>query len=465
MFASQNFIDIPKMTLDAFPRSPHPLLKAVVVLLTLSVETSFAFSTHSPLSALNQERCHSYRKTAILSATTKNKKNKNGRSYDFIAVEEAEKMLQEERLKNEQEIQEMKILLERQHQELLEFNYPNPPFLDISNEEYSDVIDVGFGRRKGNRMSKDAEMNGNDMYESPFSSFTATMNDEQYRQQNQRSHSTAERRTLEISLQKIHEENEDLNDAFEYQRHHFQSNIDKTRRMLHDIQENLYNTQRELKMEVSGFERTKAELENVLEQERQKARELEEQLLLARREQEIIAQAAIEAQNRQQELQEQENQRLLQLEREEKEHQQQTLQLEEEERLRNEEISRNHQEFIELEKHQKQLDDLYFNLYNKDGIDNGVVNEEQNQQNEISNNAVHGFSQYNDLDASTSSQPPYFAQYSSEYQQWSHQQQNNRVSDMAQRTKQQQSKRTSKRSIRTNSQNHGIFMNFNDMLK
>jgi len=491
----------------------------LVGLLTFGVRTTDAFSAHHPTATSgaspstrlisgnsvslerNGNRCQ--QQTVALSAVNNDKNEENqpnaGRSYDFIAIEEADKMVQQERLRNEQEIREMKTLLERQHQELLEFDIISCN-VEVSTQEHPDVIDLGFLESEDIPYNNDVESNFTDFDASPFSPpFSTTLDEEEYRQHRQHSHDTAECRTLEISLQQLDEENEDLKDEFNNQRHRHQSDIDEKQRMIFDLRDRFNCVQHELKMEISHFGRAKAELEEMLNQEQLKARILEQQLLLARREQEILEQAAIEAQQQQQQMQEKEEQerqqRLEQLEREEQERKQQQMQQEKEENLHREELLRNHGELAELEKHQKQLDDVYSNIHNGNSADqsendNLVRNQNQSQREQ-------------DADTGDSDGPMYSTQFNTAQQQQQEQveqqqqQQQQRPYDPDQQHQQQQyqqqnhqqhqhnpqhnhqtfsvavttqtydprrSKRKSKRYVRSNSQAHGIFMNFNDIL-
>jgi hypothetical protein len=450
-------------------------------------------------------RCQQQRIALSAVNNGKNEENrpKAGRSYDFIAIEEADKMVRLERLRNEQEIREMKTLLERQHQELLEFDIISCN-VEVSTQEDPDVIDLGFLGSEDIQYNNDVESNCTDFDASPFSPpFSTTLNEEEYRQHHQHSHDTAECRTLEISLQQLDEENEDLKDEFNDQRHRHQSDIDEKQRMIFDLRDRFNCVQHELKMEISHFGRAKADLEEMLNQEQLKARILEQQLSLARREQEILEQAAIEAQQQQQQMQEKEEQehqqRLEQLEREEQERKQQQMQQEKEENLHREELLRNHGELAELEKHQKQLDDVYSNIHNGNSADqsvndNLVRNQNQNQLEQDadtgdSEGPMHSTqfntSQQQQQQEQVAQQQPQQQQQQQQpydtdqqhqqqqYQQHHHQQHQNypqhnhqtfSVGVTTQTYDPRRSKRKSKPYVRSNSQAHGLFMNFNDIL-
>lgn len=389
-------------------------------------------------------------------------------------------MLQQERLRMEQKIGEMKILLERQ-QELLECDGLRDGLaynMEFSNQEETVVIDLGFAGRDDIKSSKVVEFSGPNINESPFSSpFPNPINEEQFRQQNQRSHDSAECRTIEFALRQIDQENEDLKNEFDSQRHRYryQSNIEETQRMICDLRDRSDGLQHELKLEHSYFESAKAELEEALDQERSKERDLEQQLLVARREQEILKQAAVEAQQQQQELQKQEEQ---------------------EEHRHHEDLPRDHQELVELEKHQKQLEDVYFSIHgdnsnDESANDNLVQNQSELEQDEIAVNDEHKVRQYEksgDSVRSTHSpqsmhigqdnitqqqqqpqQQPY--QYKSQYEYQYHHQQDQQqqyqafsVAATTQISDNRPSRRVSKRNSRRNSHEHGIFMNFNDIL-
>lgn len=417
-------------------------------------------------------------------------------------------MLERERVKNEREIRKMKVLLKRQHQELLEYD-SEAYNIQLSSEEDPDVIDIGFdsGEEDVDGIDDD-ESNDTIFDESPFSGpSSATIDEEEYREHHQRSHNTAECRTLEISLQHIDEENEDLKDELNDQRYRFESDIDETRKTIADLRDRFDCIQYELKIEHSHFESAKAELEEVLDRERSKARDLEQQLLLARREQEILEQAAVEAQHRQQqqELQQRREQEILEqaaveaqrrqqelqeqeehdrqqelIERKEQDRKRQQVHQEQEEQLHQEELLRNYQELVELEKHQKQLDDVYFNLNNDNSIDgnindNLVQNQNQNQ-NDSEQDVVAAYdgedhrqhSNPSDPVSSThSTQSTHFEQYDIGRQgvrRRRYQEHTFSVAVTTQLDDPRQSNTESKRDIRTNSHAHGIFMNFNDIL-
>jgi len=386
------------------------------------------------------------------------------RSYDFIARAEANKMLQQERLKNEREIRQMKIKLKRQHQELLE-NDSEALNIQLSNEDDSDLSDLDVD------IFEDVEIDDTNSNSSPFSPpFSTEINEEQFKQNHERSHNNAECRTLEIALQQIHEDNQDLKNEFNDQRNRYQSGIDETRRMICDMRDRYDCIHHELEAESTYFERAKAELEVVIDRKRSQTRELEQQLLLARREQQILEQAAIEAQHRQQEMQElqereelelqrqeeklkreqqqiqqeqeehdrqiqqelmqlareeqerkqqleqeeqesQGQQELMQLARQEKEQKQKQDQQEQAERLRHEELLRNHRELAELEKHHKEFDDIYFQLQEEEGsVNTGQVH----YQYEHFGNSVPSMH---------STQSTHFAQYDVARQQQQQQQQ------------------------------------------
>mmetsp|Transcript_15243 Transcript_15243/g.35327 ORF Transcript_15243/g.35327 Transcript_15243/m.35327 type:complete len:479 (-) Transcript_15243:255-1691(-) len=386
------------------------------------------------------------------------------RSYDFIAIEEADKMLQDERLRNEREIQEMKHLLERQHQELLEldgltFN------VELANQDYIDTIDLSISAKQDDKC--------NDGGKSSFSPFSTSVDEEQYKQTYQRSHNAAEWRTLKISLQQIDEENEELEKELDDREHCYQSDVEEKQRMICDIRDRFDCMQHELKLEISHFERAKVELEEMLEQERSKFRELEQQLLVARRGQEILEQVAAEAQQRQQRLQDQEKQeeleqqqRIIQLEHEEQEqHHQQKMQ--EQERYYHEELLRNHEELVELEKHQKQLDDVY--LYIRDDScvdkDNQKQNQSHREKHVVAVNSRQEVRQPESfIDSAPSINSPQPMDVNTVHQQQLQQQHSFRVAVTTQASEPLQSKRDSKRYSRKNSHAHGIFMNFNDIL-
>ena len=418
-----------------------------------------------------------------LSASSNNNNSESqpigDRSYDFIAIEEADKMLQQERLRNEQEIREMKILLERQHQELLEFDSLTSN-VELSNQDYFDAIDISFSDREDDKCSdetnRSSKTNGRSNDKSPFSPpFSTSVDEEQYKQTHQRSHNTAEWRTLKISLQQIDEENEELEKEYDDERNCYQSNIEETQRMIFDIRDRFDCMQHELKQEISHFERAKAELEEMLEQERSKSRELEQELLVARREQEILEQAAVEAQ--QQQLQDQEEQekleekqRLIELEHEAQEHHHQNQIQKEQEIHHHEELLRNHKELVELEEHQKQFDDVYFNIRNDNRVekDNRKQNQSQLEEDVVAVNSRQDVRQTNHFVDSepqaNSPQPMEFTCHDTTHQQGLQQKHSFSVAVTTQASESIQSKKDSKRNSRKNSHAHGIFMNFNDIL-
>jgi len=416
-----------------------------------------------------------------LFASTNGKENESQpighRSYDFIAIEEADKMLQEERLRNEREIREMKHLLERQHQELVELDGLTSN-VELANQDYIDTIDLSISAKQDAKCSDggkwSGENKGKSNGKSPFSPpFSTSVDEEQYKQTYQRSHNAAEWRTLKISLQQIDEENEELEEELDDREHCYQSDIEEKQRMICDIRDRFDCMQHELKLEISHFERAKAELEEMLEQERSKFRELQQQLLVARREQEILEQVAVKAQQRQQRLQDQEKQeeleqqqRIIQLEHEEQEqHHQQQIQ--EQERYYQEELLRNHEELVELEKHQKQLDDVYFNIRDDSCVDkdNQKQNQSHREQHVVAVNSRQEVRQPESfIDSAPSINSPQPMNVNTVHQQQLQQQHSFRVAVTTQASEPLQSKRDSKRDSRKNSHAHGIFMNFNDIL-
>lgn len=411
-----------------------------------------------------------YRYQVRLCALNGKKSDQNepikGRSYDFIAIEEANKMLKQERLKNEQEICEMKILLERQRKELLESNSVKCN-MHCANQEDCDVIDLGFAGREDFESNEDVESYERNVDESYFSSsYSNAVDEEQYRECNRRSHDNAEYRTLEITFQQINENNEDLNDELNDQRDRYQSDIDEIQRMIYDLRDRVICIHRELKTEIAYFEREKTELEEVLDLERSKSTELEQQFMLARREREILEQVTIEARHQQQKLHVQE----LQLEQEEQERRrQQKQQLEQEEHLYHRELHQHHQqELRELEKNQEQLDDIYFDVYDSnDGSENTDNNHVPNQS-EIQEDmiAIDGEKGYFRIDNSNTSGCSAHLSQSAQFtqRQMTQQQQAFRVGAKTEIPDPRQSKRESKREFGTYSHAHGMFMNFNDIL-
>jgi len=485
-----------KVSISAiFPR--YYYLEFLAVLIIFRVRTTDAFSTHHPTAVsdasrrmklssgnslssliLEQDNRQCQQQIVGLSAVNNNMNNQNqpiaDLSYDFIATEEADKMLQQERLRNEQEIREMKTVLKRQHQELLEFD-SLASHIQLSNQEVANVVDLEFAGLEDSKSSKDVKNKNPNNDESIFSSFSTTIDEEQYRQHHRHSHNTAECRTLEISIRQIDEENEDLKDEFNDQQDRYESDIEKRRSIVCDLRDRFDCVQHELKIEMSYSETAKAELEELLDQERSKVRELEQQLLIARREQEILEQAAVEAQYRQQDLQEhQHQQRLIQLEQEEQERQQQQSQ-QEQDHVYHEELLRNHQELVELEKYQKQFDDVYFNIYDDNSVDKSAndnlapnPNQSQLEQDVVAVNGGQGPRQYqNPIDSAQSTHSPQSTrsgQYDMAQQQHQQQHQTFNVAVTTQITDPRQSKRETKRDSRTNSYAHGMFMNFNDIL-
>ena len=415
------------------------------------------------------------------------------RSYDFIAVEEAEKMLQQERLKHEKEVHDMKHLLKRQHEQLREFDSLDSN-IQLQNHKDPGTVDLGFDGSDDrsinaidNNYINDYSSDDNALY-SPYSNI---MDEQKYKQQRQKSHDAAECRTLKIALHQIDKENEELEDECIDQQQSYQSDIEEMRRTLRDVQDRSNCIKHELKTERSYFERAKEELESVLnqerskimaleqqlsvlDQERSKAMALEQQLLIARREQQILEEAAIEARRRhQQELQEREEyqrqQRLLQQEQEEHQRQQQLLhQKQEEERLYQEQLLQEHQELRELQRHQEQLNNICFNLYNDDSIDESdndhhIPNSNRNQRQQAVFGADGGLGpdqcQYSVVDSARSvhsTQSTHFTQHDATQQQ----QQTVTVTVTTQTT----NPRQEKREPRTNSHAHGLFTNFNDIL-
>ena len=499
------------------PRSCYMKFFVVVVIFRVGTTDSFSVSDASHRTKLSSENSfsslilkensrHCRQQTSRLSAVNNGRNDQNqpiaDRSYDFIAIEEADKMLQQERLRMEQEIGEMKILLNRQ-QELLECDGLRDGLaynMEFSNQEETVVIDLGFAGRDDINSNKDVEFSGPDINESPFSSpFPNPINEEQFRQQNQRSHDSAECRTIEFALRQIDQENEDLKNEFDSQQHRYQSNIEESQRLIYDLRDRSDCLQHELKLEHSYFESAKAELEEALDQQRGKERDLEQQLLVARREQEILKQAAVEAQQQQQqEFQKQEEQEERECQqREEQERKQQKSQQEQEEHRHHEDLLRNHQELVELEKNQKQFEDVYFSIYgdnsnDESANDNPVQNQSELEQNEIAVNGEHRVRQYENSGDSVRSthspqsmhigqdniaqqqqpqqqkQQPYQYKYQYEYQ-YHHQQDQQQyqafsVAATTQISDNRPSRRVSKQNARRNSREHGIFMNFNDIL-
>lgn len=484
-------------------------LRILAALLLFQAKAGDAFTTNCGIvknsfssNSLQQNACRDYREgSMVLSARKRDTNDPNqDDKYDFIARSEANKMLQEERRKNEREIHQLKNILKRQHQELLE--YDNEALnIQLANEDDSDVIDPEiFEEVERERASEH--------HESPFSHpFSDSVDEEHFREHHERSHTNAEYRTIEIALQQIHEDNQDLKNEVNSQQDRYQAEIEETLRMIADTRDRYDCIRHELELENLYYEKAKAQIEEVLDRERARARELEEQMVLARREQEILEQAAIVAQQRQQELQEREElelqrqQEQMQVEREELERQQQRiqqeqedherqlqqelmqleeeeqrkrqqLQQEEQERFRQEELLRNHQELVDLEQHQKDFDDVYFNVYNDNGpsMNENVNKNPAQHQTQNPGNSVYSTpsSQYPQYDAAQQQQQKQqYEQYQQQQydlyqqQQWEWQHTINvRVATQKKKDKD----RASKREIRKNKGSHGIFMNFNDLL-
>lgn len=430
--------------------------------------------------------------------------------YDFIAIEEADKMLEGERLRHEQELCKMKNLLQRQHLQILELDDGDASHIRLFDQEDPGTDGTGFVfcQDGGGSYQEFDRAPGDD-------AFSATIDEEEYKEQHERSHNAAECRTLEISLRQIEEENEDMKREFKDQKEAYQSYLEETGRTICDVRDRSDVIQHELKIEMSYFERAKAELEEILEVEQCKTRMLEEQLMLARREQEILEKAAVEAMHRQQEREEQEQheeqerqQRLVQIQKEEQQRAQQLLQLEREEQERQQQQlqQKHHEELNELEKHQEQLNDVYFDMYNDDeDIDDSSDGSNYNCEPETTHqDQLHNayFSNYNDesIDESadgnihsnqeqlqredsvvgavnngstvsvhasrshysTRSKQYYYPRYdvTQERQQY-HQQ---KFSVAVTTNAAAEPLKNLKRESRTNSHAHGIFMNFNDIL-
>lgn len=371
---------------------------------------------------------------------------KPDRFYELISVEDADKMLQQERLVQKEEIRKLKNLLELQHKQLCEFNV-----LDSRTQLPCADVDMGF-------VGHDASIGGNDIQNDAVDYlsgddtgfFPPSSTDEEYKQQHQQSHSAAERRTIEIELRQVDDENEELENEFNDQQQSHETDIEEFQGLIYDVRHRSDCIQQELKLEFKYFERAKVELEEVLNQELSKTRELEQQLLLARREQEILDEAVIEAQRRQQELQGQEEQ-----ERQQERHREQ-LQQDREEQLR-----RDHQELVELERNEAEFDKAYFNFFNDDRTDGDINDHHISNQPQEDVAGVDGDGQgpqqYQYSANTAQSQSPQSTlspQYDAVYRQTVAKSVTSQTTDPPQ----------AKRTTRKNSDAHGIFMNFNDIL-
>jgi len=446
------------------------------------------FSSENSLSASqfrdNSNLCHTriFRIYASTNGINSQNQSIGDRSYDFIAIEEADKMLQKERLRNEKEIREMKILLERQHEELLEFDRLTSN-VRLSNQDYIDTINRSYFEGQDSKCSDDTKQSGINNDKPPFPPpFSASIDEEKYKQKYQSSHNTAELRTLKISLQQIDDENEELEKEFDDQQHRYQSDIADTQRMISDIRDRFDCMQHELKLEILHFESTKTDLENMFEEERSKSRDFEQQLIVAHREQEILEQAAVEAaveaKKRQQELHEQEvqdqieyRQRIMQLEHKEHEHHQQQHIKQEQERYHDKDLLSDHEELVELDLHQKQFDDLYFNLRDDNRMEESIGNQNQSQlqQDVVAINSGQRPHQYKisvDLGAPEIYPPQPMQSPCYDRTQKRHFQQEHSFSAAVttEASENLPSKRESKHYSRKNSHAHGMFMNFNDIL-
>ena len=420
------------------------------------------------------------RQKVRLSATNTDKNNeKAGRFYELISVEDADKMLQQERLIHQKEIGELKDLLDLQHKEIWVLNglhsHAQLPGADV---------DMGFD---------DNDIENDYIDDTRFSAPSSTViddfiNDDEYKQQHWQSHSAAERRTLEIELHQIDEENEELENEFNNRRHSHQNDIDEFQRIIYDVRDRSDCIQQELKLEFEYFERAKVELEEMVNQEGLKVRQLEQQLLLARREQEILEKVAIDAKRQQQELQDQEEQERRQRESElEQEDRQRQSELEQEGRQRqreleqegrqrqldleqedyhrekfqwerDEQLRQEHQELVELDRNQAEFDKTCASIFNEDRTNRDINDRHTPKQPQHEGVGVDGGGQepqqYQYSVETARSHSTHFTQYGAVHQQTV------AASVKAQNTDPPQAKRTT----RKNSDAHGIFMNFNDIL-
>mmetsp|Transcript_18083 Transcript_18083/g.39413 ORF Transcript_18083/g.39413 Transcript_18083/m.39413 type:complete len:495 (-) Transcript_18083:160-1644(-) len=415
-----------------------------------------------------------------LSATNTDRNNeKAGRFYELISVEDADKMLQQERLIHQKEIRELKDLLDLQHKEIWELNglhsHAQLPGADV---------DMGF---------VDSDIKNDSIDDTRFSTPSSTViddfiNDDEYKQQHRQSHNAAERRTLEIELHQIDEENEELENEFNDRRHSHQNEIDEFQRIIYDVRDRSDCIRQELKLEFEYFERARVELEEMVNQEGLKVRQLEQQLLLARREQEILEKVAIDAKHQQQERQDQEEQERRQRESEleqedrqrqseleqegrqrqlnlEQEDQQRQLDLEQEDYHReqfqwerDEQLRQEHQELVELDRNQAEFDKTCATIFNEDRTNRDINDRQTSKEPQHEGVGVdgggQGSQQHQYSVETTRSQCTAFAQYGAVHQQTV------AASVKVQKTDPPQAKRTT----RKNSDAHGIFMNFNDIL-
>jgi len=399
-----------------------------------------ALSFHPVASNENQN----HRRTVELSATNYVGNNKKlGRFYELISVEDAENMLQKERHMHEEEIKKLKDLMEVQRKQIFEFSHPQLPPADV---------DMGFVDSDDD--IDEIEIESESELVDDFN-FDDIIEDDDYKQQHQHSHSAAERRTIEIELRQVDEENEELENEINKKRQSHKNDMDKFQGMLYDMRDRSDCIRQELKLELTHFESAKTEMEELVNREQSRRKELEQRLLLERREQEILEEAAIEAQKRHQEFEEQENQRMSSLEEEDR-HREQFHRDREEELLRLEQ-----QELEDLERHQEEFEEAYWNFFNRNNVDRIFNNNNASDQSQEDVVGMDGNEQeqqqyqYSAESARSSSpQSSHFTQYDTM------QPQTVTASVTAQTTVPPQAKRTS----RKNSEAHGLFMNFNDIL-
>ncbi|VEU43299.1 unnamed protein product, partial [Pseudo-nitzschia multistriata] len=329
---------------------------------------------------------------------------KSERFYELISVEDADKMLMQERLLHNRELRKLKDMVEIQRKQIYELDSrAQLPGVDDGFVDDDDSI-------RGNTIENDPidDLNDGDF----FHSSSTTIDEEEYKHHHQNAHSAAQRRTLEIELRQVEEENEELENEFKTQRQSHETDIEEFRRTIYDLRDRSDCIQQELKLEFTYFERAKVELEDVLSEEQAKTRELEQRLLLARREQEILEEASIEAQRQQEEIQNREeqerHQRILELEQEERHRAH--LQREREEQLR-----REHQELEELDQNQAEFDKAYYDFLNANNAGRGT--EDHHFSNQQQNQVVGGDGsgkrpqEYQYSVGTTQAQPSQSAQY------------------------------------------------------
>jgi len=221
---------------------------------------------------------------------TSNADEDNGRSYDFISVEEAEKALRRERARYEGERSELQWLLESQRQQLKDLadgrrekETSGDRSCNTRRRHHS-----GHGRSSASSriviLGAHAHVDTNAMKNGKKNNKSDT-NTSSRKKTNVKDETFLRMEQLENLLQDAIVENQKL--ARRLREQHQQNNIERSmyENELREERDRLNCIRDELHMERAYFETTRRMLEHLLDEERQKVREVEIELMMISQEQ------------------------------------------------------------------------------------------------------------------------------------------------------------------------------------